>query len=66
MNTKRIYRSRENRKIGGVAAGVADYLNLDPTIVRLGFVVALIFGHIVTLILYVAACLVIPEQPIFD
>ena len=66
MNTKRIYRSRENRKIGGVAAGVADYLNLDPTIVRLGFVVALIFGHIVTPILYVAACLVIPEQPLFD
>jgi phage shock protein C len=50
----------------GVAGGIAEYLDLDPTIVRLGLVVALIVGHVVTLILYVAACLIIPEQPQFD
>jgi phage shock protein PspC (stress-responsive transcriptional regulator) len=39
---------------------------VDPTIVRLGLVVALVFGHLVTVVLYVAACLIIPEQPVFD
>jgi phage shock protein C len=50
----------------GVAGGIAEYLDVDPTIVRLGLVVALVFGHIVTFVLYVAACLIIPEQPLFD
>jgi phage shock protein PspC (stress-responsive transcriptional regulator) len=49
-----------------VAGGIADYLDADLTVIRLGLVVALIFGHIITLILYVVACLVIPEQPLFD
>jgi phage shock protein PspC (stress-responsive transcriptional regulator) len=52
--------------LGGVAGGIAEYLKVDPTIVRLGLVVALIFGHIVTFVLYLAAWLVIPEQPLFD
>ncbi len=49
-----------------MAGGIADYLDADPTVIRLGLVVALIFGYIITLILYVVACLVIPEQPLFD
>jgi phage shock protein C len=52
--------------IGGVAGGLADYFDIDPTIVRLGLIVALIFGHVVTFALYVAAWLIVPEQPVFD
>jgi phage shock protein PspC (stress-responsive transcriptional regulator) len=52
--------------IFGVAGGIAEYLDVDPTIVRLGFVLALIFGHVLTLILYLAAALIIPSQPYFD
>lgn len=66
MVTKRLYRSRTNRMLGGVAGGIADYLNVDPTLVRLGLVVALIFGHVVTFIVYLAAWLIVPEQPLFD
>jgi phage shock protein PspC (stress-responsive transcriptional regulator) len=66
LRTKRLYRSRTNRMLGGVAGGIAEYLDVDPTIVRLGLVVALVFGHLVTFVLYVAACLIIPEQPLFD
>ena len=66
LGTKRLYRSRTNRMLGGVAGGIADYLDLDPTIVRLGLVVALIIGHVVTFVFYVAAWLIIPEQPAFD
>ncbi len=66
QTTKRLYRSRTNRMIGGVAGGIAEYFNIDPTLVRLGFVLALVFGHIVTFIAYLAAWLIIPEQPLFD
>lgn len=66
QSTKRLYRSRTSRMLCGVAGGIADYFDIDPTIVRLGLVVALFFGHIVTLVLYVVACLIIPEQPLFD
>lgn len=66
LNTKQIYRSRTNRMLGGVAGGIADYLGVDPTLARLGLVAALIFGHVVTLILYVAAWLFVPEQPVMD
>jgi phage shock protein PspC (stress-responsive transcriptional regulator) len=66
LGTKELYRSRTNRMLGGVAGGIAEYFGVDPTIVRLGFVVALVFGHVLTLVLYGAACLIIPKQPGFD
>ena len=66
IRSRRLYRSRTDRMLFGVAGGIADYLDVDPTIVRLGLVVALIFGHVLTLALYLAACLIVPEQPLFD
>ena len=39
MEQKRLYRSRENRMICGVCGGIADYFNVDPTLIRLGLVV---------------------------
>jgi phage shock protein C len=66
LGTRRLYRSRTNRMIFGVAGGIAEYLDADPTLVRLGLVVALIFGHVLTLALYLAAALIIPTQPYFD
>jgi phage shock protein PspC (stress-responsive transcriptional regulator) len=66
LGTKRLYRSRTNRMLCGVAGGIAEYFDVDPTIVRLGLVVALVFGHLVTVVLYVAACLIIPDQPVVD
>ena len=35
---KRLYRSEKNRMIAGVCGGIAEYFNIDPTLVRLGFV----------------------------
>ncbi|MGK2932357.1 MAG: PspC domain-containing protein [Solirubrobacterales bacterium] len=43
---KRLTRSRDDRFIGGVAAGIARHLNIDPVIVRIGFVLSIIFGGI--------------------
>jgi phage shock protein PspC (stress-responsive transcriptional regulator) len=41
---KRLLRSRDERILAGVAGGIANYLDIDPTLVRVGFVVAALFG----------------------
>ena len=62
MDYRRLYRSRADRYVGGVAGGLADYFNLDPLIVRLGFVaLALVGGGGV--ILYLLLWAFVPEYP---
>ncbi len=60
--TKKLYRSRIDRKIAGVCGGLAEYFGIDPTLVRLLFVLGLIFvGG--TLLAYIILAIVIPEEP---
>lgn len=59
---KRLYRSKADRKIAGVCGGLAEYLDTDPTIVRLIAVVILIFtGFVPMLLVYLLAWVIIPE-----
>lgn len=60
-----LYRSREDRMIGGVCAGLGVFLGIDPTIVRLLFVFgAVFFGFPGALVLiYIVMLLVVPEAP---
>ena len=58
----RLYRSRTDRMLFGVAGGMARYLNLDPAIVRIVWV--LLFLAVGTgVLLYIVAAVVIPEEP---
>lgn len=57
----RLRRSRADRKVAGVAAGVADHLDIDPLLVRVAFVVLTFFGG-GGLVLYGACWLVVPEE----
>ena len=59
---KRLYRSRTDRMLGGVCGGLADYFNIDPTWIRLIFVVFLI-AALSTLILYIVLWVIVPEEP---
>ncbi|HHW73621.1 MAG TPA: PspC domain-containing protein [Firmicutes bacterium] len=59
--SKRIYRSRD-RKIGGVCGGIAEYFNIDPTLVRLIWAV-LVFAYGTGLLAYILAWIIIPEEP---
>jgi len=59
---KKLYRSRKNKKVGGVCGGIAEYFNLDPTLVRLGAVI-LIFVWGAGLMAYIVAWAIIPERP---
>ncbi len=58
---KRLLRSRDDRYIGGVAAGLADYLSVDPTLVRVTFLVSLAFGGI-GLLAYLALLIMMPME----
>ena len=58
---RRLERSKSNRILGGVCAGVANYLNMDPTLVRVLTVVISLFTG-VPVILYIIALFVVPEE----
>lgn len=60
--TKRLYRSGREKMLGGVCGGIADYFDVDPTIIRLGAVIA-IFGAGVGLFAYLVAWIVMPINP---
>jgi phage shock protein C len=64
MNTsKRLYRSTQDRMFAGVCGGVAEYLDVDPTLVRLVFVALTAISTGSMLIVYVILMLIVPEQP---
>jgi phage shock protein C len=60
---KKLYRSRSSRMISGVCGGLAEYLNLDPVVVRLIFVITAIFGASIGFWVYIIMWIAVPEQP---
>ncbi len=66
-DVRRLYRSREERMVAGVCGGLAEYTNLDPTIVRLLFVAVSLLGAAPGMVLaYLAMMIVVPEEPIIE
>lgn len=61
MMNKKLYRSRSNRVIGGVCGGLAQYLGIDPTVVRLIMALVTFVGGM-SLLVYLIAWLIIPEE----
>lgn len=59
---KRLYKSKENRMLDGVCGGIAEYFNIDPTLVRLGWFVFSLSGGSGVLA-YIIALIIIPEKP---
>lgn len=59
---KQIYRSTRDKILGGVAAGMADYLDLDVVLVRLLWVLFILMGGI-GLPVYIIAWIIIPPEP---
>lgn len=62
MNTQRITRSRSERLLGGVAGGLAHSLNLDPIIVRIGFVILALFFNFFSVVAYFALWVFLPNE----
>ncbi len=59
--SKRLYKTDEGKKVCGVCAGIAEYFNIDPTIVRLILVVFCLAGGC-GILFYIIAALVMPNK----
>ena len=62
MNGKRLYRSESSRMLCGVCAGIAEYFNLDPTLIRLAWALFCILGGSGVLAYILAAIIIQPES----
>lgn len=62
-NIKRLYRSRTDRMLSGLSAGLGNYIGLDPTVVRLVFAISSIFLFPFPVIIYLVMMLIVPEEP---
>jgi phage shock protein C len=62
FKNKKLYRSQNNKMISGVCGGLADYFEIDPTLIRLIVVAIALFGG-VGLLAYIAAIFIIPNNP---
>lgn len=60
---KRLFRSRKNRMLFGVCGGLGEYLNTDPTIVRILWVILAISSFGIALLLYLIMAVIVPEEP---
>lgn len=58
---KRLYKSKNDKKLCGVCAGVAEYFDIDPTLIRLAWVAFTILGGS-GIIAYIVAAIVMPEN----
>jgi phage shock protein C len=63
MEYKRLYRSSKDVKLGGVAAGLAEYFNIDPTIVRLLFLLLFVPSGGAVVPIYFILWMVVPRNP---
>jgi len=58
---KRLYKSKENKVFSGVLGGIGEYFNIDPVLLRLVWIVVVIFtGFFPGLIAYIIASLIVP------
>ncbi len=62
MSAKQLFRSRKDGLIAGVCGGLAEYFNIDPSLVRLIFILAVFLGG-AGLVVYLVAWLIVPENP---
>ena len=62
MNEKKLYKSSTDKKLAGVCGGIAEYFNIDSTLVRLGWVLFSLLGGS-GLLAYVIAAIIMPDRP---
>ena len=60
---KKLYRSATDKKLGGVCAGIAEYLDVDATVIRLAWVIFTLLGG-AGILAYIIALLEMPNPPV--
>ena len=61
QHVKRLYRSRNERILGGVCGGLGEYFGVDPVVIRLIWVVLTLLTLFMGIIVYIIAWIIIPE-----
>lgn len=61
---KKLYKSNDNKMVDGVCGGIAEYFDMDPTLIRLGWVLFIALGGS-GFLAYIIAAIVIPRRPKF-
>ena len=62
MNGKKLYKSATDKKIAGVCGGIAEYFNVDATLIRLAWVLFSLLGGS-GLLAYIIAAIIMPDRP---
>lgn len=62
METKKLYRSKSDRRVAGVCGGLGEYFQVDPLLIRIMFIIAALAGG-PGLLLYIILALLMPEAP---
>lgn len=63
---KKLYKSKNDRILSGVLGGIGEFYDLDPTLIRLGYMVFVIMTAVVPgIIAYVIASIIVPERPLY-
>ena len=65
MNGKKLYKSATDKKIAGVCGGIAEYFDMDPTLIRLAWILFCALGGSGVLA-YIIAAIIIPEKTAGD
>ena len=60
---KRLYLSNSDKKIGGVCGGIGEYYDKDPTLIRILFILVILFSFGFGILAYLAMWLIIPKKP---
>ena len=63
MGPRRLYRSRTERQIAGVAGGIGNYLEVDPTVISVLWILSVFFAGI-GILLYIILAFVVPLEPL--
>ena len=62
MMSKKLYKSNDNKMLDGVCGGIAEYFDIDPTLVRVGWVIFCAMGGS-GFVAYIIAAILIPRRP---
>lgn len=61
---KKLYKSDTNKTVSGVLGGLGEYYDIDPTLLRLGFIVlTIVTGIFPCIIAYIIAAIIVPDKP---
>jgi phage shock protein C len=63
---RRLFRCRHDRRLAGVAAGLAEFFDLDPTLVRLLWFLSIFVTGGLTILLYIGLAFIVPDEPMTD